>query len=262
MTKYFFLIIFCLLASACSGAGTETAKLVNTEPPSNTKASEPSNSTNTNSSTSIGERIEKETPVTFEGASLPDGWTFVDNDAKEKPSPYSMSDGKFKLTIPGGKDLYADNYGAPHLVKAVSGNFEIEARVKFDPKSDYQGAGLLIFHDAKNYLRLERCMGGTGGSGSGIRLDSRKGDEYIPISTPDRAETDADEVDLKIVRMGKKFIAFWRLNEESEWKEVGEFDSAYPETVRVGLIGVNTADEITAEFSNVKLLPIAGTSKT
>jgi beta-xylosidase len=241
--------------AACGGKTTSNSLPVNTAAPDVPTNVDPANTSNTNTAPIAGTKIEKEESVTFEGTSLPGGWTFVDNDAKEKPSPYSMADGKFKLTIPGGKDLYADNYGAPHLVKNITGDFQIEARVKFDPKSNYQGAGLIVFNDAKNYIRLERCFGGTGGSGSGVRLDSRKNDEYLPISTPDQAATEAGEVDLKIIRMGKKFIAFWRLNEEGEWKEIGELASDFPDTVRVGLIGVNTSDEITAEFSNVKLMP-------
>ncbi len=246
--------------AACAGGTTSNVSPVNNVAPTNSSNVTPANTSNTNTGPIAGTRIEKEEAVTFEGTTLPGGWTFVDNDAKEKPSPYSLADGKFKLTIPSGKDLFSNNYGAPHLVKAVSGDFQIEARVKFDPKSNYQGAGLIVFNDAQNYLRLERCFGGTGGSGSGIRLDSRKNDEYTPISTPDQAATDAGEVDLKIIRMGKKFIAFWRLNEEGEWKEIGEFESDFPDTVRVGLIGVNTSDEITAEFSNVKLMPLVDNS--
>lgn len=256
----FFTLFVAVSLSACGGGTTTNVLPVNNTAPSNSSNVAPVNTSNTNTIPIVGERVDKETTVTFEGTTLLGGWTFVDNDSREKPSPYSMADGKFKLTIPGGKDLYSDNYGAPHLVKSITGDFQIEARVTFDPKSDYQGAGLIVFNDAKNYLRLERCFGGTGGSGSGVRFDSRKNDDYTPISTPDRAATDAGEVDLKIIRMGKKFIAFWRLNEEGEWKEIGEFESDFPETVRVGLIGVNTSDDIIAEFSNVKLMPAAAKS--
>jgi len=83
----------------------------------------------------------------------------------------------------------------------------------------------------------------------------RTKDEYKPITTPDQAVTAAKTVDLKLIRMGKKFIAFWRLDEESEWKEVGEFDSDYPDTVQVGIIACNTAAEIPVEFSYIRLAP-------
>ena len=62
-------------------------------------------------------------------------------------------------------------------------------------------------------------------------------------------------VDLKLLRMGKKFIAFWRLDDESEWREVGEFDSDYQNTVQVGIIACNTGAEIPVEFSYIKLAP-------
>lgn len=252
----FLTIIVALFMAGCGVSTTSNVLPINNPAPSNSSNAAPANISSTNTAPIAGTKIEKEEAVTFEGTTLPGGWTFVDNDAKQKPSPYSMADGTFKLTIPSGKDLFSNNYGAPHLVKPVTGDFQFEARVKFDPKENYQGAGLIVFNDAKNYLRLERCFGGTGGSGSGVRFDSRKNDDYTPISTPDQAATEAGVVDLKIVRMGNKFIAFLRLNEEGEWKEVGEFESNFPDTVRVGLIGVNTSDQIAAEFSNLKFMPV------
>jgi regulation of enolase protein 1 (concanavalin A-like superfamily) len=168
---------------------------------------------------------------------------------------YDTSGGTLKIIVPSGKDMFGENRTAPHMMQAIEGDFQIETRVKFDPKDDYQGAGLFVYKDSENYLRLERAFGGTGGSGSGIRFDARTNEDYKPITTPDQTATAAKTVDLKLVRMGKKFIAFWRLDEESEWKEVGEFDSDYPDTVQVGIIACSTGTEIPVEFSYVKLAP-------
>ncbi|MGQ0540982.1 MAG: DUF1349 domain-containing protein [Blastocatellia bacterium] len=202
-----------------------------------------------------GEKVEREIVVKFAAGNMPQGWMFIDPDGKDIPSVTDTKNGVFKLTIPSGKDLYGENRTAPRLLKAIAGDFEIETRVKFDPKGSYQGAGLIIFKDDNNYLRLERCFGGVAGGDSGIRLDARKTDEYQPLTTPNEIPTDATEVDLRIVRKGKSLAAFWRQNEDSEWKEVGEFESDYPETVQAGLIGVNTTGLITAEFAYIKLTP-------
>lgn len=253
------IISVSIIVSACGSAPVQN------KPLANTTNAEPSNSrTDVNTANNFvsaaptpkGEKIENESTVKFEPAGLLQGWAFVDPDGKNVPSVTDTKDGIFKLTIPSGKDLYGENRTAPRLWKAIAGDFEIETRVTFDPKDSYQGAGLIIFKDDNNYLRLERCFGGVAGGGSGIRLDARLPDEYQPLTTPNEIPTDATQVDLKIVRKAKMLAAFWRLNEDSEWKEVGEFESDYPETVQVGLIGVNTAGPITAEFAYIKLAPV------
>jgi beta-xylosidase len=146
---------------------------------------------------------------------------------------------------------------APRLMKPISGDFEIETRVRFSPTQSYQGAGLLIFRNDNNYLRLERGYGGTRGGESGIRFDKREDEIYEPVATQDEFPTRAVEVELKFSRAGKVFTAFWRETGKTEWIEVGKVIDSYPEVVQVGLIGVNTADEITAEFAYIKLLPAA-----
>lgn len=203
-----------------------------------------------------GTKVTAASDHKFGAEGIPKGWRWVDAEAATKgPVKYDTSGGTLKFTMPSGKDMYGENRTAPHMIQPIDGDFQIETRVKFDPKADYQGAGLFIFKDGENYLRLERAFGGTGGSGNGIRLDARTKDEYKPITTPDQAETSAKTVDLKIIRIGKKFIAFWRLDENGEWKEIAEFDSDYPDTVQVGIIACNTAADIPVEFSYIRLAP-------
>lgn len=201
-----------------------------------------------------GEKVEKTLEVNFKDG-LPQGWEKIDPE-KENASDFNTANGVLKLKIPSGKDLYGDNRTAPRLVKSVTGDFEIETRVKFSPTQSYQGAGILIFRNDNNYLRLERGFGGLGGGEDGIRFDKREDETHEPVATPEKFPTSAGEVELKFRRVGKDFTAFWREAGKTEWKEVGKVSANYPETVQVGLIGVNTADEITAEFAYIKILPI------
>lgn len=254
--------IISFLSIAVAGCGTTMTDNNRPEPvnrPANTAANTaPNSNNNTNSSAPApGTAVKVTAPVDhkFDAAGIPKGWKWIDADAANGPVRYDTAGGTLKFIVPSGKDMFGENRTAPHMLQAIEGDFQIETRVKFDPKDDYQGAGLFVYKDADNYLRLERAFGGVGGSGSGIRLDARTKDEYKPITTPDQAVTAATTVDLKLIRMGKKFIAFWRLDEESEWKEVGEFDSDYPDTVQVGIIACNTGDDIPVEFSYIKLAP-------
>lgn len=202
-------------------------------------------------------KIDKPVNVSFSTYSKewPVGWMWIDPD-QSRPTPKNTKKRILSVTIPTGKDLYGDNRTAPRYVKAITGDFQIETRVKFSPAENYQGAGLLILKDDNNYIRFERAYGGVGGGGSGLRIDVRKGDEYTPLVTPNDLQTDLAEIDMKIVRSGRTFLAYWREDEHSEWREAGEFESDYPDTIFAGLIACNTARETTVEFGYIRLLPL------
>jgi beta-xylosidase len=202
--------------------------------------------------------IDKPVNVSFSTYSKewPVGWLWIDPDFKSSPSRKNLKKGVLSVTIPAGKDLYGDNRTAPRYIKAIKGDFQIETRVKFSPIANYQGAGLLIFKDDNNYLRFERAYGGVGGGGSGLRIDVRTGDEHMALATPNDIQTDLPEVEMKLVRSGRTLIAYWREDENSEWREAGEYESDYPDTVFAGLIACNTAIETTVEFGYIRLLPL------
>lgn len=201
-----------------------------------------------------GERIEKNVNVSFSTYSKewPVGWQWIDPDEKYNPTPHDVKKRVLRIKIPSKKNLNLENNTAPRYVKSITGDFQIETRLKFLPKQNYQGAGLLIYQDANNYMKFERAYGG---GGEGLRIDVRSGNSYKPLITANDIQTDASQVDLKIVRSGKAFTAYWRLDENEEWKEAGEFVSDFPDTVLAGLIACNTAEEITAEFAYIRLLP-------
>lgn len=202
-------------------------------------------------------KIEKPIKVSFSTYSKewPVGWQWIDPDEKSNPTPRDVKKGVLRIKVPTKKDLYGENRTAPRYLKAITGDFQIVTRVKFLPKENYQGAGLLISQDDNNYMRFERAYGGVGGGGEGIRIDIRTGGEYQPIVTPDTIQTGIDEVELKIIRSGKFFTAYWREGEDFEWLEAGKYESGYPETILAGLVACNTAREITAEFAYIRLLP-------
>lgn len=202
-----------------------------------------------------GVTVDKVQTVKFADGKFADGWQWIDPDGEYSPTPYEFKDGRLKMTITTTKDLYGGNRTAPRLLKAVSGDFQIEARVKFDPSQDYQGAGLLIYMDGDNYIRFERAFGGIGGGGSGMRLDTRVKGEYTPLITPIDIPTTSVDCELKITRRLNVFSVYWRENESSEWRFVEDIESSYPETIQVGVIGCNTASETKTEFSNIRLSP-------
>ena len=204
--------------------------------------------------------IKKPVNVSFSTYSKdwPVEWQWIDPDEAKDPTPHDVKGGVLRVTVETRKDLHGEYRNAPRYLKSIKGDFQIETRVRFSPKENYQGAGLLIFVNDNNYLRFERAYAGGEGGGEGIRLDIREGSDHRPIVTPGDIQWEAPEVDLKVMRIGRLFIAYWRANEEQEWREAGEYESQYPDAVLAGVAVVNTARPVTAEFVYIKLLPGVG----
>ena len=250
---------------ALSVAGCGTSPRVENKPSNVSANAGSTNAGNSLASTSsnaasappalVGEKVTSPVTIKFGSEGIPAGWKWLDPDSKDAPTNPDTSSGVLKFIVPSGKDLYGEKRSALQLLKAVEGDFQIETRVKFGPKDDYQGVGILVYRDPVEYLRFERAFGGVGGGTNGLRLDARLKNEYRPIATPDDVPTAAAVVDLKLIRIGKTFTAFWRLDENGEWREVGEFKSDYPDTVQIGLIACNTGAPIPVEFSYIKLAP-------
>lgn len=203
--------------------------------------------------------VEVSTPinVTFSTYSKdwPVEWEWIDPDERREPTPHDVKKGVLRMSVPSKKDLQGANRSAPRYVKAVKGDFQIETRVKVNAKENYQGAGLLIYRDDDHYIRFERAYGGPDGGGEGLRLDVREAGEQRSIVTTRDVQTEAAEVDLRIVRSGGLFTAYWREGDDGEWREAGECEADYPGSVLIGVVAVNTARPLTAEFSYIRLLP-------
>lgn len=202
-----------------------------------------------------GTKVTTPSDHKFSTDGIPKGWKWIDPDTTNGAVKFDTSGGTLKFIVPTGKDMYGDNRTAPHMIQPIEGDFQIETRVKFDPRKDYQGAGLFIYIDGNNYVRLERGFGGLNGLGAGIRLDARINGDYSPMSSPAVVPTIANPVDLKILRTGTTLYAFWRTDENAEWKEIGDVQYDFPATVQAGIIACNTAANIPVEFSYIKLAP-------
>ena len=260
MKKILCIIAFSVIFNGCSnrpnpenntsGAANKAENTTAIPPVSSNQAVNSPVSGQTQTSVKV-DRMEE---ISFQPGTLPEGWRWLDPDNKNNPTPYDTKSGVLHIDVPTGKDLYGETRTAPQLLKAISGDFEIETKIKFAPNENYQGAGLLVFRNDNNYLRLERGFGGVGSEKGGIRFDVREDEAYEPIATPESFPTEASTVELKLRRTGREFSAFWRLP-GGEWKLVGKYPTSYPETVQAGLIACNTAQEIPVEFAYIKLLP-------
>jgi WD40 repeat protein/serine/threonine protein kinase len=173
------------------------------------------------------------------------------------------TDGKLTLAVPGTEhDLIKDNRDAPRVLTAVEGDFTVQVKVTgdFDPGKDgFNGAGLLLWIDHENYLRLERNAWFDALAGklawypplfeywqNGKRLDTNPGGTTEPFfkgrSTYFRLQRRQGTILASVSHNGKEWIALEPLR------------IALPKRMRVGVAAVNTSKQpFVVEFSELKL---------
>ncbi len=138
----------------------------------------------------------------FDDSSLNGGWQWVD---PLGDSSYSLTDNPGHLRIStsnGGHDLYA-NTNAPRLLQPVHGDFTVVTKVTISPAFNYQGAGLLIWQDENNYVRLERTL--VSGIDFLYKMGGTNYSDEISFST-------SDTVYLKLQRAGNDFSAWYSMD--------------------------------------------------
>jgi S1-C subfamily serine protease/regulation of enolase protein 1 (concanavalin A-like superfamily) len=160
---------------------------------------------------------------------------------------------------------------APMLLSAVDGDFIIHAKVAGDilPGTDpcphpnrgkmpfsVQGAGVLLWQDKENYLRLERSCGGAAGKLTLVhRLileickDGRVSDGgYIYLDVPEGA------LYVMLVRQ-KGHLRCLFSNNGRKWTAFKELAVVFPEKAQVGLSAFNTSKlGYTAKFEEFVLI--------
>jgi regulation of enolase protein 1 (concanavalin A-like superfamily) len=174
--------------------------------------------------------------------------------------------GFLRFTAPSGNDLFPNtNLDAPTVFRVVNGDFTMEAQVEFAPTEDYQGAGVFIWQDRENFVRLERCYSGIGGGESGICFLKVSNGEIESIAGAPQLPTTAKRVDLRLQRAGKRVTAWWReasAGPAGAWQPVGSVEIDLPggpqplseQALRAGmLLCVEGAAEISADFDAFRL---------
>lgn len=154
------------------------------------------------------------------------------------------------IAVPGtAHDLSAEagRTNAPRVLRDVTGDFTahvtVSGAVRPGPGSTlpdrvpYQGAGLLLWHDANDYVRLERAaMLVGGGVQYHVRFELRQngrvtGAHTLPIEDRETA--------LRLVRRGNEVMGSF--NQGGEWKRLLGLTVTYPPEVRVGVTAINSS---------------------
>lgn len=152
-----------------------------------------------------------------------EGWGVAQNPAED--CLFKTGDGgKLTITVPGSSkphDLSAElgNCTAPRVVQPVEGDFTIQVKIdgEFAPggestqegRTGYTGAGLVVFADADNFVRIERAtLQSPGGPAMPYtNFELRVHGELERFGTTGDFRTEADKPTwLRLERKGTKLI--------------------------------------------------------
>ncbi|MEZ6130383.1 MAG: DUF1349 domain-containing protein [Planctomycetaceae bacterium] len=176
---------------------------------------------------------------------------------------------KVSFTVPGtNHDLNPrGGMNAPRLLKAVNGDFTAQVKVTgdFTPGSvstgrgrPFNGAGLLVWQNEDNFLRLERNAYWVSnklmcyppliehwhdGKYAGFNSNPMAADEFFT----------GRSTWLKIQRQGERITASFS-HDGMEWTVAKEFSVQFEDAVSVGMVAINTSDaEFRVEFESFQI---------
>jgi regulation of enolase protein 1 (concanavalin A-like superfamily) len=186
----------------------------------------------------------------------------------DKDCAFRHDKGSLTIVVPGrDHDLGVerDKMNAPRVLRPVAGDFRVMVRIagSFQPenadtpeRAAFQGAGLLMMKDNKNYLRLERAT------------FTRDGKKYVYASWELRQDGQVErfaqatdlpldvtkDTHLKLQRRGSQVEAHVS-QDGTSWQEMQAKTVEWPAELQVGVAAVNTATESFApRFSEYKLV--------
>jgi regulation of enolase protein 1 (concanavalin A-like superfamily) len=176
----------------------------------------------------------------FTSTTLNSNWAFSD------PSGGSTVDltansGFLRITTtsPPYRDLYKPiSTNAPKLMLSTSDNFVVETKVMTVTDQEWESAGILIWKDSNNFLRLDRAVGAS--NSQRIVFIMSKDGGWDPIDVV--LSSNLNPTFLKITRSGNVFSGYYSSN-GLDWISIGEKSFPASDPIDVGLDVVNVYHE-------------------
>jgi regulation of enolase protein 1 (concanavalin A-like superfamily) len=180
------------------------------------------------------------------------GWGRAFDPSRDCEFSLDLERNRLKITVPGTPHVLSAEdpklpMNAPRVVRRVRGDFTAEVRVlgrlepgrarttTYDP---FHGAGLIVWQDPSNYLRLERAVGFIKGRPHPyLNYELREGGRLAMshgITIEDRS------LSLKLRRQGQEFSA-WYSHDGRRWVQLAKVGATLDERVEVGVVAVNSA---------------------
>jgi len=144
---------------------------------------------------------------------------------------------RISTTSPPDRDLLGTiNVNAPRILQLVSGNFTIETKISSVMDQNDEGAGLLVWMDSSNYLRLDRMSRTIGGpvQQQTFLCGTVNGGFPIPGETKVVLQSSLNPTYLRLVKSGNVYSAFYSSNGKS-WTHVADVTFAMGNQLQVGI---------------------------
>ena len=154
---------------------------------------------------------------------------------------------------------------APRVLQRVEGDFSIEVEVggsfaprdaTIDTRAAYNGAGILLWQDEKNYIRLERAALRRGEQARHyVNFESRINGRNVRFGQPTDFEADATKTCyLRLQRKGQRFLGAVRQTDDDDWIELTPKNTTFAGPLEVGVAAINASNmPFSPSFHGIKL---------
>src|SRR5581483_2309198 len=179
------------------------------------------------------------------------GWGLAIN--TDKDCDIVAAEKSLSIKVPGTlHDLNPDSgkLNSPRVMRAVEGDFVVTVKVAGDfmpggkstnPKGlPYNGAGLIVWSDSDNFIRLERgAILRNGKVSTTVAFEEREGGYRGAVHNEVFA---GGNCYLRLERKGSRIYGAIS-TDGSKWKQVKPIDTLWPAKLKVGLSAINSNNE-------------------
>jgi beta-xylosidase len=169
----------------------------------------------------------------FNGPTLNSRWQWV----RENPAMWSLKDRPGSLMIktePGELWESQNDNKNMLLMDAELSNFQIDTKLEFDPLQKYQQAGIVVYQNDNNYVKLIFYY-------NGYKNISLANEKHSSCQYIDKLSMGKKEKYLRIIKKGEKYQGFFS-DDGAQFTLVAEYSNSLGDKVKVGLVAFNGND--------------------
>jgi RNA polymerase sigma factor (sigma-70 family) len=208
---------------------------------------------------------EKPTPAKPVGGVTLNGWGTILDPSDD--CRFLLDKDKLTLKVPGSDHalcIEQNRMNAPRVLREVEGDFIVQVKVSGEypngsvsvvpSRRSFHGAGLVLWQDENNYIRLERAKLSDGDENTSYgSFELRKDGQFERVGTTGEVPLADQEAFLRLERHGDKVLAAVGAD-GIRWTWFEPLNVALARKLKVGLVaGHNTSTGFAPEFSEYKL---------
>lgn len=177
----------------------------------------------------------------FRSCLLNTDWTWV----RKNAAHYTLYDRVGFLRIAtAGQELWGGGGNTENILLRSQPSVDWDARVRlyFEPGSNYQQAGLILYKDDDNYVKVVYGHDSNYPNGTAVEFTSEIG----PVPTINQEKTGANSsyIYLRLVKSRSTYTGYWSLDGIT-WSQTGQFSDNDTDpslsSARIGLLAQGTA---------------------